>query len=160
MQANEILLFICLLALPMAITELFLFMWRRSFGFKAGYVWVSSIIRTITYSPCIGGAGGGAIPMLLGSAILAKLRGIDVEIVWFYGVPEVVVGVICFLSSSALRVQMFQPKHENAKSGESWHPNALMQGATPISLFQGVEGPIDPNDPDAKIKKRANDNDI
>jgi hypothetical protein len=91
-------------AITIACAEVTLLAYRRFIGVNRYYPWAAALIRTIAYSPCILGAGHGAMPLLLGPALWFLFSSdTDVSIVWLLGIPEVAVATICFSISYALR---------------------------------------------------------
>lgn len=60
--------------------------------------------RTAAYSPCLVLEAQGLTPLPLSATLFHTLRGVGGEIIWLYGLPEVFVGIVCFLFSFGIRL--------------------------------------------------------
>ena len=104
MLSHSLFFLVLSVVIPVVLTEGMLFLCWRTFGDRGAYPWYSCLLRTAVYSPCVvlGAQGFTALP--LGSAFFLNLRGMGGEIVWLYGLPEIFVGIVCFLISFGIRL--------------------------------------------------------
>ena len=98
----EIILFMVLA--PIAAIEIGLLFYRGSHRATWSYVFFSALIRALIYSPCVVGAGHGALPTstLCGGVfyILGRFRGEhDSDYMFGGGVPQLIVFAIAFICS-------------------------------------------------------------